>query len=190
MIMMPLENPQTQDASATGEDRGLLLVLTGHGKGKSSAAFGMVARALGHGLQVGVVQFIKSREDTGEVRFFEPHPQVQWHVLGKGFSRRSQDPARDPQAAQAAWQCARGLLNNPTLGLVVLDELSYPLKYGWLETATVLAELRARPAMQHVILTGRAMPEAVCAAADTVTECYDHKHAWRSGIKAQKGLDW
>lgn len=188
--MMSLEKPQTQDASATGEDRGLLLVLTGHGKGKSSAAFGMVARALGHGLQVGVAQFIKGREDTGEVRFFQHHPQVQWHVLGEGFTWKTQDLARDQQTAQRAWQCARSLLHHPALGLVVLDELSYPLKYGWLETATVLADIRARPPMQHVILTGRAMPEAVCAAADTVTECHDLKHAWRLGIKAQKGLDW
>ena len=171
------------------QEKGLLLVLTGNGKGKSSSAFGMVARALGHGMKVGVAQFIKARTDTGEEAFFSKQPGVEWHVLGGGFTWDTQDLARDIATAKHGWEVARGMLADPGIHLVVLDELTYLLNYGWLDTETVLADLAARPAMQHVVITGRAASQALCDAADTVSEIADVKHAWRAGVKAQAGVD-
>jgi cob(I)alamin adenosyltransferase len=170
-------------------DRGLLLLLTGNGKGKSSSAFGMVARALGHGMQVGVAQFIKGRSDTGEEGFFRRQSGIRWHVLGEGFTWETQDLARDTETAQRGWTVAREMLRDPSLDLVVLDELTYPLKYGWLAIETVLDDLAARHPMQHVVITGRAAPQALIDAADTVTELRDIKHAFRAGVRAQKGVD-
>jgi cob(I)alamin adenosyltransferase len=170
-------------------DQGLLLVLTGNGKGKSSSAFGMVARALGHGMKVGVAQFIKGRSDTGEEGCFRRDPNVTWHVLGEGFSWETQNLVRDTETAQRGWAVARALLRDTSLGLVVLDELTYPLKYGWLEIGAVLDDLAARPPVQHVVITGRAAPDALIKAADTVTELRDVKHAFRAGVRAQKGVD-
>lgn len=179
------------DASIARADReqGVVLVLTGNGKGKSSSAFGMVARALGHDLHVGVAQFIKGSSDTGEEAFFSQHPNVTWHVLGEGFTWDTQNLSRDIETARHGWSIARKLLQDESLQLVVLDELTYLLKYGWLELDTVLEELQNRPPMQHVIITGRGAPEALCDAADTVTRLEDEKHAYRAGIKAQKGID-
>ena len=171
------------------QDRGLLLVLTGNGKGKSSSAFGMVARALGHDMKVGVSQFIKGRSDTGEEAFFRRQADVVWHVLGEGFTWNTQDLARDTETAQRGWAVTREMLRDDSLGLVVLDELTYPLKYGWLDMETVLADLAARPPMQHVVITGRGAPEALIEAADTVSELGDVKHAYRAGVRAQHGVD-
>ena len=170
-------------------DQGLLVVLTGNGKGKSSSAFGMVARALGHGMKVGVAQFIKGRSDTGEEAFFRRQPGVVWHVLGEGFTWETQNLERDRATAQKGWKVVRGMLADESLGLVVLDELTYPLKYGWLDLDQVLADLEARPPMQHVVITGRAAPRELIDAADTVTELRDVKHAFRAGVRAQKGID-
>lgn len=170
-------------------DQGLLLVLTGNGKGKSSSAFGVLARALGHGMRVAVAQFIKSRSDTGEAAFFRQQPGVLWQVLGEGFTWETQNLARDRDTAQRAWAITRAWLNDPSLDLLVFDELTYPLKYGWLDLEQVLHDLANRPPMQHVIITGRAAPEALCQAADTVTELRDVKHAFRAGIRAQRGVD-
>ena len=172
------------------EERGVLLVNTGNGKGKSSAAFGVVARALGHGLKVGVVQFVKGRSDTGEEAFFRQQANVAWHVGGEGFTWETQDKERDAKAAQAAWEVACGHLNNPHIGLVVLDEMTYAFKYGWLDLDAVITKLLARPLMQHVIVTGRAAPEALREAADTVSDVGNEKHAFKAGIKAMPGLDW
>lgn len=179
------------DAAIEHADRskGLLLVLTGNGKGKSSSAFGMVARALGHDIKIGVAQFIKGRSDTGEEGFFRRQPGVVWHVLGEGFTWETQNLARDTETAQRGWAVARELLRDPTVGLVVLDELTYPLKYGWLDITTVLNDLTSRPPMQHVVITGRGAPEALIMAADTVSEVNDVKHAFRAGVGAQKGVD-
>lgn len=171
------------------QDKGLLLVLTGNGKGKSSSAFGMVARSLGHGMKVGVAQFIKGRSDTGEEAFFSRQPNLVWHVLGEGFTWDTQNLDRDIDTAQHGWAVAREMLRDPSIGLVVLDELTYPIKFGWLNLATVLTDLKARPPMQHVVITGRGAPEALCEAADTVTELRDVKHAYRAGVRAQKGVD-
>lgn len=171
-------------------DQGVLLVLTGNGKGKSSSALGMVARALGHGMQVGVAQFIKGRRDTGEEAFFRSQPAVRWHVLGAGFTWETQDLERSAGAARRGWDVAREMLRDAALGLVVLDELTYPLKYGWLDAAVVLADLAQRPPLQHVVITGRGAPPWLREAADTVVDLRDEKHAFRAGIRAQPGVDW
>ncbi|MDV6344671.1 cob(I)yrinic acid a,c-diamide adenosyltransferase [Nitrosomonas sp. Is37] len=171
------------------QNKGLLLILTGNGKGKSSSAFGMIARALGHGMRVGVAQFIKSRKDTGEEAFFRHQENVIWHVLGEGFTWDTQDLARDSETARRGWAIVQEMLRDPTLDLIVLDELTYPIKFGWLDLTMVLNDLKNRPPMQHVVITGRAAPEALCEVADTVTEMRDIKHAYRAGIQAQKGID-
>jgi cob(I)alamin adenosyltransferase len=176
--------------AAAQEQRGVLLVNTGNGKGKSSAAFGVVARALGHGLKVGVVQFVKGRSDTGEEAFFRRQPGVTWHVGGEGYTWETQDKERDARAAQAAWEVACGHLADPEICLVVLDEMTYAFKYGWLDLDTVIARLLARPSMQHVIITGRAAPQALRDAADTVSDIAMEKHAFQSGIQAMPGLEF
>ncbi|NMF88397.1 cob(I)yrinic acid a,c-diamide adenosyltransferase [Aromatoleum petrolei] len=176
--------------AAAQTERGVLLVNTGNGKGKSSAAFGVVARALGHGMQVGVVQFIKGRSDTGEEAFFRRQPSVVWHVMGEGFTWDTQDRTRDVASAEAAWEQARALLRDPAIGLVVLDELNIALKYRYLEVGAVIADLLARPAHQHVIVTGRAAPPELVEAADTVTDMGLVKHAFAAGVKAMPGLEF
>lgn len=182
---------QVVDAAIAKADRtqGLLLVHTGNGKGKSSAAFGMIARALGHGMRVGVAQFIKGRSDTGEEAFFRKQSNIVWHVLGEGFTWDTQDLERDTATAQRGWAIVQEMLRDPLLDLIVLDELTYPLKFGWLDTKAVIHDLKSRPPMQHVVITGRAAPDSLCEAADTVTEMQDIKHAFRLGIQAQKGID-
>ena len=176
-------------ASATNEC-GLLLVLTGNGKGKSSSAFGMLARAMGHGMQCGVVQFIKGRNSTGEEIFFRRFPeQVRYHVMGEGFTWETQDRQRDIAAAEAAWEVSREMLRDPSIGLVVLDELNIALKHGYLDLEQVLSDLQARPPMQHVLVTGRGAKPELIDLADTVTEMGVIKHAFQSGIKAQKGIE-
>jgi len=171
------------------KQKGLLLLLTGNGKGKSSSGFGMIARALGHGMRVGVAQFIKGHSNTGEEAFFRQQENVVWHVLGEGFTWDTQDLARDTATAQRGWKIAQEMLQDPSLDLILLDELTYPLKYGWLDLATVLGDIQNRPAMQHVVITGRGAPEALHLAADTVTEMHDKKHAFQAGIRAQTGID-
>jgi cob(I)alamin adenosyltransferase len=154
-----------------------------------------VARAIGHGMNVAVVQFVKGRSDTGEEGFYrriaEIFPgSVNWHVSGEGFTWETQDSSRDAAAAQAAWALASTYLNNPEIGLVVLDEFTYALKYGWLDMVPVFEALAARPRMQHVIITGRAAPEALVEVADTVTDMTMVKHAFKAGVKAMPGLEW
>ncbi len=170
-------------------DQGLLLILTGNGKGKSSSAFGMIARALGHGMRVGVAQFIKGRSDTGEETFFKRQDNVTWHVLGEGFTWDTQNLDKDIETANKGWAIVREMLKDESLDMLVLDELTYPLKFGWLDSEQVLADIAARPAMQHVVITGRAAPKALLEAADTVSEISDVKHAYRDGVRAQKGVD-
>lgn len=173
------------------DERGVLLVLSGNGKGKSSSAFGMLARALGHGMKAGVVQFIKGAATTGEEAFFRRFPEeVRYHVMGEGFTWETQDRQRDIDKARQAWDIARELLADPAIGLVVLDELNIALKHGYLELETVLADIAARPAHQHVIVTGRAAQPGMIEAADTVTEMGLVKHAFKAGIKAQKGVEF
>ena len=176
--------------AAATDTRGLLLVNTGNGKGKSSAAFGVLARAIGHGMKVGVVQFVKGRSDTGEEAFFRRQPEVSWHVMGDGFTWDTQDRSADIASAKAGWEQARRFLDNPEIGLVVLDELNIALKYAYLDLAEVLRDSNSRPEMQHVIVTGRGAPEALIEAADTVTEMGVVKHAFKAGIAAQAGVEF
>lgn len=171
------------------EKRGIILVNTGNGKGKSSSAFGMVARALGHNMRVGVVQFIKGSFSTGEETFFRRFPEVSYHVMGEGFTWETQDRERDIALAKKAWQQAVTFLTDPAVNMVVLDEINIALKMRYLDVEDVLAALRVRPPMQHVVLTGRgALPEII-DIADTVTEMQDIKHAYRAGIQAQQGVE-
>lgn len=175
--------------AAATDARGLLLVITGNGKGKSTSAFGMVARALGHGMRVGVVQFIKSRTDTGEEAFLGKQPGVEWHVTGDGFTWDTQNREQDIATAERGWAIAARMLADPAFNLVVLDELTYLLSYGYLDSDTVLDALANRPAMQHIVVTGRAASDALIELADTVSVIADEKHAFRAGVKAQPGID-
>lgn len=175
-------------AAATA-DKGLLLVLTGNGKGKSSSAFGMVARMLGHGRRVSVFQFIKGAEMSGERGFFAKQPGVDWQTCGEGFTWETQDRERDIAAARAGWDKAKAALADPDIALVVLDELTYLVTYRYLDLEEVLAPILARPPMQHVVVTGRAAHQALIDAADTVASLQDVKHAFRAGVRAQDGID-
>lgn len=181
------------DAKIAAADKqiGVIIVNTGNGKGKSSSAFGMVVRALGHGMKVGVVQFIKGAMATGEERFLRRFPdEVSFHAMGEGYTWETQDRERDMAKAQEAWQQARRFLADPAIGLVVLDELNIALKYRYLDVHTVIADLLERPAMQHVAITGRAAPPELIEVADTVTEMQVVKHAFKAGIAAQAGTEW
>lgn len=175
---------------AAQRDCGVILVTTGNGKGKSSSAFGMVARALGHGMKVGVVQFIKGAVPTGEERFFRRFPdEVEFHVMGEGYTWNTQDRSRDIDRAQAAWQVAQRMLRDDRIGLVVLDEVNIALKHRYLEVQQVIADLQARPPMQHVVLTGRAAPAELVEVAHTVTDMGLVRHAFAQGIRAQPGVE-
>ncbi|WP_319557483.1 cob(I)yrinic acid a,c-diamide adenosyltransferase [Thiomicrorhabdus sp.] len=180
------------DASIARADseKGLLLVITGNGKGKSTSAFGMVARALGHGQKVGVCQFIKSRTDTGEEAFFKAQPNCEWHVLGDGFTWETQNRDQDIATSKKGWAVASNMLQDPSYDLVVLDELTYLLSYDYLDRDLVLNTISERPGMQHVVVTGRSALAELREMADTVSEIKDEKHAYTSGIKAQKGIDF
>lgn len=175
--------------AAATRDKGLLLVLTGNGKGKSSSAFGMVARTLGYGRKAAVFQFIKGAENVGERAFFSTHPDVIWEKCGEGFTWETQDRARDIAAAQAGWTKAKAALADPAISLVVLDELTYLVTYRYLGLDEIMPAIAARPAMQHVVITGRAADDALIAAADTVSAIRDVKHAFRDGVRAQEGID-
>jgi len=175
-------------AKAT-EERGVLIVHTGNGKGKSSAAFGMVARALGHEMRVAVIQFGKGKTATGEELFFRKILDADYHVMGEGFTWETQDRARDIRAAEAAWHKACEYLTNSDYNLIVLDELNIILKHKYLTLDNVLTTLQQRPHMQHVIITGRAAQAELIELADTVTDMQNTKHAYKAGVRAQKGIE-
>ena len=180
------------DARIQAADKqvGIIIVNTGNGKGKSSSAFGMAARALGHGMRVGVVQFIKGAKATGEELFLRRLPEVSFHAMGEGYTWETQNRERDIAKAGEAWQQAKRFLSDPAVGLVVLDELNIALKYRYLDVHTVIEDLLDRPAMQHVVITGRGAPPELVAVADTVTEMNVVKHAFAAGIAAQAGTEW
>jgi cob(I)alamin adenosyltransferase len=172
------------------QEKGLLIVHTGTGKGKSTAAWGMVMRCLGHGLRVGVVQFVKGRRETGERRLLERFPDlVALKVMGEGFSWETQDRARDEAAARAAWQAATEMLADPELHLVVLDELNIVLRYGRLPLEEVLEGLAHRRPSLHVVVTGRNAKPELIEQADLVTEMRLVKHPFRTGVKGQLGIE-
>ncbi|HEV7815449.1 MAG TPA: cob(I)yrinic acid a,c-diamide adenosyltransferase [Janthinobacterium sp.] len=177
--------------AAAKKEIGIIIVNTGNGKGKSSSGFGMAVRAMGHGMKVGVVQFIKGAMSTGEEKFLRRFPdEVSFHVMGEGYTWDTQDRARDIEKAGLAWQQAKVFLSDPAIGLVLLDELNIALKYRYLDVHAVIADLLERPEMQHVVITGRGAPPELIAAADTVTEMAVVKHAFAAGIGAQLGTEW
>ncbi|MBI5164688.1 MAG: cob(I)yrinic acid a,c-diamide adenosyltransferase [Magnetospirillum sp.] len=172
-------------------EQGLLIVHTGPGKGKSTAAFGMVLRCVGHGLKAGVVQFIKGAWDTAERRVLEGFgAAVTFKAMGEGFTWETQDRSRDIAAAERAWAEAAAMLADPAYRMVVLDELNVALRYDYLAVETVLAALAARPPGQHVVVTGRNALPPLVEAADLVTEMQMIKHPFKAGIKAQPGVEF
>ncbi|PLX89110.1 MAG: cob(I)yrinic acid a,c-diamide adenosyltransferase [Desulfuromonas sp.] len=174
-----------------GEERGVMILLTGNGKGKSSSAFGMAMRSLGYGFKVGIIQFIKGKQLSGEELFIrEKHPEVYFEQMATGFTWDSQDRTGDIAAAEATWAHAQKLLQDDRYHLVILDELTYMLAYSYLDEEMVLNALRSRPEQQSVVVTGRGGGEALRQLADTVSELRDVKHAFKSGIKARKGVDY
>ena len=174
---------------AATEERGLLLVITGNGKGKSTSGFGTVARAVGHGLNAAVAQFIKGTWACGERNLLE-NAGVQFHVMATGFTWNTQDRSQDIAAAECVWQQCKSLLSDENIDLVLLDELTYMLSYKYLDLDEVLAAIKNRPAHQHVVVTGRGAHRALIELADTVSEVQSIKHAFDNGIKAQQGIDW
>ncbi|MRW94804.1 cob(I)yrinic acid a,c-diamide adenosyltransferase [Duganella sp. FT80W] len=181
------------DAKIAAADKqiGIIIVNTGNGKGKSSSAFGMAIRAMGHGMKVGVVQFIKGALQTGEERFLRRFPdEISFHAMGEGYTWETQNRERDIAKAQEAWQKAKEFLADPQIGLVVFDELNIALKYKYLDVEAVINDLLARPEMQHVVITGRGAPPELIEIADTVTEMNVVKHAFKAGIGAQAGTEW
>ena len=176
-------------AKATKE-RGVLILLKGPGKGKSSSALGTMARSVGHGKRCAVIQFIKGRLETGEYKFFKDHPQIDWHVMGHGFTWETQDLGQDKAAAEKAWQLAAQLLADERYDMLVFDEMSYMFKYDYLPLSPVLEALQKRPEMQNVMITGRMMPTELEVIADTISFIKDEKHAFRQGVKAQAGIEY
>ena len=172
-------------------EKGLLIVHTGKGKGKSTAAFGMVFRALGNGMRVGVVQFVKGKWETGERTVLDRFPdQCRVHCMGEGFTWETQDRRRDIAAARAAWDEAKAMIADPAYDMVLLDELNIVLRYDYLPLDEVLATLAAKPAKTHVIVTGRNAKDELVDAADLVTEMTMVKHPFRDGVKAQVGVEF
>jgi len=176
-------------AKAT-EERGVLILLKGNGKGKSSSAMGTMARSAGHGKRCAVIQFIKGRSETGEYKFFKDHPNIDWHVMGHGFTWETQNKEQDIEAAQKAWSLAERLLNDPEYDMLVFDEMGYMFKYGYLDVEPVVAAIQQRPKMQNVIITGRTISTALQDIADTISIVQDERHAFRLGVKAQKGIEY
>ena len=183
-----------QDAEVAGKtvtEKGLLIVHTGPGKGKTTAAFGLALRMLGRGRSVGVVQFIKGAWTTGERSAFEAFgDRVEWHTMGEGFTWETQDRTRDVAAAERAWGQAVAMMQRPGLGLLVLDELNIALRYDYLSEDAVLSALAARPPSLHVVVTGRNARPALIEAADLVTEMGAIKHHFAAGVKAQEGVEF
>ena len=181
------------DAAIAKADKeiGIIIVNTGNGKGKSSSGFGMAIRAMGHGMKVGVVQFIKGAMSTGEEKFLRRFPdEISFHAMGEGYTWETQNRERDIEKAELAWEQAKTFLADPAYGLVLFDELNIALKYKYLDVHKVIADLLERPHMQHVVITGRGAPDELIAIADTVTEMAVVKHAYAAGIGAHLGTEW
>ncbi|AZZ95617.1 cob(I)yrinic acid a,c-diamide adenosyltransferase [Hahella sp. KA22] len=172
------------------EERGVLILLKGNGKGKSSSAFGTMARSLGHGHRCAVIQFIKGRDATGEFLFFKDHPRVDFHVMGHGFTWETQDREQDIAAARQAWALAEQLLTDGSYDFLLFDELSYMVKYGYLPVEPLVKALQNRPQHQNVMITGRTMATELQDIADTISQVQDEKHAFRLGVKAQAGIEY
>ncbi|MCB1462326.1 MAG: cob(I)yrinic acid a,c-diamide adenosyltransferase [Nitratireductor sp.] len=172
-------------------EKGLTIVHTGKGKGKSTAAFGMIFRAIGNGMRVGVVQFVKGKWGTGERKVLEAFPeQVEMATMGEGFTWETQDRSRDIAAAQAAWEKAKAMIADPELDMVLLDELNIVLRYDYLPVDEIIETLKGKPEMKHVIITGRNAKDELVEFADLVTDMTMIKHPFRSGVKAQVGVEF
>lgn len=178
-----------QRIEAAQVEKGLLLVITGNGKGKTTAGFGTITRALGHGFNCAVAQFIKGTWDNGEKNLLEKLG-VEFQVMATGFTWETQDKASDTAAAQKVWQECKRILNDPSLDVILLDEITYMVTYGYIELEELLEALTNRPQSQSVVITGRAAHRKLIEIADTVSEIRNVKHAFDSGIKARKGVDW
>ncbi len=177
--------------AASDEERGVMIVLTGDGKGKSSSAFGMVMRAMGYGYKVGVVQFIKGEQLSGEELYVrEKCPEIEFYQMGTGFTWNTQDRSGDIAAAERTWAVVEPMLKDESLHLVILDELTYMLSYKYLDEEMVLKALANRPKNQSVVVTGRGGGSAIRELADTVSEIKDVKHAYHDGVKARRGVDF
>lgn len=174
---------------AAQEQRGILIVFTGNGKGKTTAAFGTVTRAIGHGMRAAVIQFIKGEWPNGEKNLLEPHG-VEFQVMSTGFTWETQNKETDTEACQSVWQHGKRMLADASLDLVVLDELTYMVSFGYLDVEDVVEALNARPSHQTVIITGRGCHRDLLELADTVSELRPVKHAFDAGIMAQQGIDW
>ena len=184
------ENVDAHIAEANIE-KGVMILLTGNGKGKSSSAFGMVLRAMGYGHKVGVVQFIKGQQLSGEEMFLkEKLPEVEFYQMGTGFTWNTQDRTSDIEAAERTWLVAEKMLKDESLNLVVLDELTYMIAYKYLDEAKVIDALKNRPYEQSVVVTGRGGGAQLKEIADTVSEVKDIKHAYNAGVKARQGVDY
>ena len=177
--------------AASDEERGVMIVLTGDGKGKSSSAFGMVMRAMGYGYKVGVVQFIKGEQLSGEELYVrEKCPEIEFYQMGTGFTWNTQDRSGDIAAAERTWAVVEPMLKDESVHLVILDELTYMLSYKYLDEEMVLKALANRPKNQSVVVTGRGGGSAIRELADTVSEIKDVKHAYHDGVKARRGVDF
>jgi cob(I)alamin adenosyltransferase len=180
-----------ESIAQANEERGLVLLLTGDGKGKSSSAFGMAIRSLGYEYKVGIVQFIKGEQLSGEEIFIrDKHPEVRFYQMGTGFTWDTQDRSGDIAAAKRTWVEAASMLSDESLHLVILDEVTYMLAYKYLDEDMIIDAIKNRPFNQTVVLTGRGGGSAIRELADTVSEINDIKHAYRAGIKARKGVDF
>jgi len=173
------------------EERGLLIVHTGKGKGKSTAAMGLAMRCIGHGIRVGIVQFVKGVWQTGERTVLARFPDlVTVKAMGEGFTWETQDRVRDVAAAEAAWETAKAMIADPDYGMVILDELNIVLRYAYLDADMVIATLESKPRAKHVVVTGRNAKAELIEIADLVTEMTMVKHPFRSGVKAQAGVEF
>ena len=170
-------------------DKGIIVLLTGNGKGKSSSAMGMICRALGYDMNVGLVRFLKGDQQTGEDLFLENHPNIVSAHMESGFTWDTQDKEQDKKKATETWIEAKEFLTNSNISVVVLDEITYMINYKYLDESEVMEALANRPNEQHVIVTGRAASQGLIDASDTVSEVEDIKHAFRANIRAQKGID-
>lgn len=189
--MQKIQSTVAKRVDKATEERGIIIVMTGNGKGKTCAGFGNVVRCIGHGFNAGAVQFIKGTWEAGEVKFIQQlRPDFPYYAMRTGFTWDTQDKAADIAAAKEAWQHAKAMLTNPDLKMVLLDELTYMLSYEYLDLDEVLETLRQRPQDQTVIVTGRSAHKELVTMADTVSEVREEKHAFRAGIKAQQGIDW
>jgi len=177
--------------AAADTERGVAILITGNGKGKTSSAFGMVMRALGYGMKVGVVQFIKGEQLSGEEIYLRDHcPQVEFHQMGTGFTWDTQDRSGDIAAAKSTWVLARAMLQDASIDLVVLDELTYMIAFDYLPEDDIIEAIRSRPREQSVVVTGRGGGTALQEVMDTISEVKEVRHAYNNGIKARRGVDY